>query len=200
MLVKAYSQVNYNLLNHHTDGIAVIKIHEPNRPYAPDTPDTAKNLPFFIDWVPTALEEMDAFFELAPVSAKDVVYDLGSGDGRLVMTALEKGAGKAVGIEIDPRLIRQADATARSNGFNGNLRFLEADFMKVSLKDASLVLCFLCPIIQAALKAKFESELKPGTRIVTKSFDIEGWEPAQTITREGEDFYLYVMPVEKLDN
>lgn len=175
----------------------MIKIHEPTRPYIPSTPAAAGRLPFFIDWVPTSSAEMDAFFELAPVSGEDVVYDLGSGDGRLVMTALEKGAGKAVGIEIDPRLIREAEATARSNGFNGNLKFLEADFMTVSLKDASVVLCFLSPEIHSALKTKFECELKPGARVVTKSFDIGGWRSTRTVVKEGEDFYLYVMPPEK---
>jgi ribosomal protein L11 methylase PrmA len=175
----------------------MIKLRQPDRPYAPNTPIVAEKLTFFIDWVPTGLREMDAFFELAPVSADDVVYDLGSGDGRLVMTALEMGAGKAVGIEIDPRLISEAKAIARSNGFNGNLKFIEADFMTVDLSDASVVLCFLSPEIQSALKTKLESELKPGARVVTRTFGIAGWKPDGTTERDGEDFYLYIMSPDK---
>ncbi len=175
----------------------MIGLREIKRPYVPKTPAAAKKVPYFIDWVPTGLDDISPYFELAPVSALDVVYDLGSGDGRLVLAALKKGAGKAVGVELDPELIQDAKKAAKLNGFNDNITFVEADFMKVHLAEASVVLCYLSPEIYAALKPKFASELKSGARVVTQAWGIPGWEPARTIRKDGQYFYLYIMPSKK---
>jgi ribosomal protein L11 methylase PrmA len=153
----------------------------------------------FISFIPTLLEDIDTFFELAPVSPADVVYDLGSGDGRLLFTALEKGAGKTVGVELDPIHAREARETARKRGLEDKVTFLEADVMDVDLSDATVVLCYLFTTASAALKPKFESELKPGTRIVMESFPIHGWKPAQVKEHGNKTFYLYRMLPEIMD-
>lgn len=153
-------------------------------------------MPSFIGFIPTPPDEIECFFELAPMSSSDVVYDLGSGDGRLLFTALDKGAGRAVGVELDPERVRAASETAKSKGLQDRVIFLQADVMDVSLADASVVLCYLCLAASATLRPKFESELKPGTRVVMETFPIPGWKPARITARGWKQFYLYVMPPE----
>lgn len=156
-------------------------------------------MPSFVRFVPTAYEDIDTFFELAPVSSPDVVYDLGSGDGRLLFAALDKGAGRAVGVELDPEQVRVAREIAKSKGLEDRITFLEADVMEVNLADASVILCYLSSSASAALKPKFESELKPGTRVVIETFPVPGWKPVRTASTEYEGyegFYLYIMPPE----
>ncbi len=153
-------------------------------------------MPSFISFIPTPYDDIEGFFELAPLSSSDVVYDLGSGDGRLLFGALEKGAGKAVGIDIDPERVREAQEVARSKGLDDRITFLEADVMDVSLADASVILCYLSHSASAALKPKLESELKPGTRVIMESFPVPGWKPVRTFDRGYRHFYLYTMPPE----
>ena len=151
-------------------------------------------MPSFVGFIPTPCGDIEAFFELAPVSPSDVVYDLGSGDGRLLFAALDNGAGRAMGVELDPECVRAARETARRKGLEDRITFLEADVMEVSLTDASLVLCYLSSMASSALKPKFESELKSGTRVVMKTFAVPGWKPVRTIIRWCDEFCLYVMP------
>ena len=154
----------------------------------------------FVGFVPTHPQHVDAFFELAPLSESDVVYDLGSGDGRLVFAALHKGAGKAVGVELDQKLIGKARTAAKKEGLQDRASFLQTDLLTVNLSEASVVFCYLTPQASAALKPKLERELKPGARVVVESFPIPGWKPAQATARgyadyyEINEFYLYVMP------
>jgi predicted O-methyltransferase YrrM len=117
----------------------------------------------------------------------------------LLFAALEKGAGKAVGVELDPAHAREAREKARNRGLEDKVTFLEADVMDVDLSDATVVLCYLYPAASAALKPKFESELKPGTRIVMESFSIHGWRPAKVKEHGDKTFYLYQMLPEIMD-
>jgi len=153
-------------------------------------------MPKFIGWVPTQPEYIKAFFDLAPVSSTDTVYDLGSGDGRLLFAALEQGAGRCVGVDIDPDRVNVAREAAQSKGFNGKVSFIEADVMKVDLSDASVITCYLFPTASAALRPKFEKELKVGTRIVMESFPVPGWKPQKTSEVNMRNFFLYTMPPE----
>jgi len=159
-------------------------------------------MPSFVGFTATPPEEIDNFFEFAPVSSSDVVYDLGSGDGRLLFAALDKGAGRAVGVEIDAEQVHTAREMAKNKGLEDRITFLEADVMAVSLADASVIFCYLSSAASAALRPKFESELKPGTRIVMEDFPILGWKPARTSSgghthfHGGTELYLYIMPPE----
>ena len=148
----------------------------------------------FIPFIPTPFDQIDPFFELAPVSADDVVYDLGSGDGRLVFAALERGAGKAVGVELSPDHAVAAREKAKEKGFECKVTFVQADVMDVSLSEATVVLCYLISAASIALKPKFEAELKSGTRVVMESFPVPGWKPTRTISHNYKTFYLYRMP------
>jgi len=153
-------------------------------------------MPKFIGWVPTQPEFIKAFFDLAPVSSADTVYDLGSGDGRLLFAALEQGAGRCVGVDIDPDRVNVAREAAISKGFDKKVSFIEADVMTVNLSEASVITCYLFPTASAALRPKFEKELKPGTRIVMESFPVPGWKPQKTSEVNMRNFYLYTMPPE----
>lgn len=153
-------------------------------------------MPSFIGFVPTPPQCVDGFLELVTLSASDVVYDLGSGDGRLLFAALEKGAGKVVGVDLDAELIRQSTETAKNKGFENRAKFIEADVMNVDLSEATVVFCYLFPTASEALRPKFESELKPGTRVVIESFYIDEWKPLKSFDKEGKSFFYYVMPPE----
>jgi SAM-dependent methyltransferase len=150
----------------------------------------------FVSFIPTQIDHVEAFFELAPLTRSDIVYDLGSGDGRLLFTAVEKGAGRAVGIELNPDLVLKAASRAKSTGLQDRIMFLEADVTDINLGNASVVLCYLSISGSAALKVKLESELRPGSRVVMEMFPVPGWKPERTIFREGKPFYLYNMPPE----
>lgn len=156
-------------------------------------------MPNFGGWFPTQPEFFNALFELCPVSPSDVVYDLGSGDGRLLFAALEKGAGRCVGIDIDPEQVKVAREAAKSLGVDNKVEFIEADVTEVDLSEASVVLCYLFPKASIPLRSKFEKELKPGTRVVMETFPVPGWKPIKTIVTHGLSycFYTYTMPVEK---
>ena len=151
---------------------------------------------YFVSFIPTAAEEVNCFFDLAPVSAYDVVYDLGSGDGRLVFAAIERGAGKAVGVELNPARVREAEESARKKGIESRVEFVEADLMDVSLSDATLVVTYLFSTASTALKPKFEAELRAGARVVMESFPVHGWKPKEIKKLERRTFYLYEMPAE----
>ena len=150
----------------------------------------------FITFIPTPLEHIGPFFELAPVSASDTVYDLGSGDGRLLFAAMEKGAGRAVGVELNPEHINTARAKAKEKGLEDKVTFINSDVMEADLSGATVIFCYLITAASAALKPKFESELKSGTRVVMESFPVPGWKPMKTMPLEYKTFYLYQMPPE----
>ncbi len=152
-------------------------------------------MPSFISFIPTSPSHVNGFFQLVSVSPSDVVYDLGCGDGRLLFAALEKGAGRAVGVELDPEPLATAREVAKKKGIEDRITFHEADIMNVNLSDATIVFTYLCSAAALALKEKFEAELKPGTKVVMEMFPVPGWKPSRVIER-GTDFYLYIMPPE----
>jgi ribosomal protein L11 methylase PrmA len=155
-------------------------------------------MPKFIEWIPTQEEFINSFFQICPLSTSDTVYDLGSGDGRLLFAALQKGAAKCVGVDINPDQVKVASEAATRRSLNDKIKFIEADVMDVDLSEASVIFCYLCTTASAALKPKFEKELKPGTRIVMESFPIHGWKPIKESVTNGRDFYFYIMPPEKI--
>lgn len=157
-------------------------------------------MPKYISWIPTQPEYIDTFFELCPVGSSDIVYDLGSGDGRILFAAIEKGAGQCVGVDIDPELVKTANETAKYLSVNNKVIFIESDVMDVDLSGASVILCYLLSTASADLKPKFEKELKAGTRVVMESFPIMGWKPVNVIDDNGRIFYYYIMPAEETDD
>jgi cyclopropane fatty-acyl-phospholipid synthase-like methyltransferase len=133
-----------------------------------------------IPFVPTPVEVIDRMLELAEVKKGDVVYDLGSGDGRIVIRAAQKYRVRAVGIEMDSVLLAKARKDAKAAGISHLVEFRAEDALKVDLSKATVVTLYMLPWFNEAMKPNFKKYLKPGARIVAHDFGIEGWEPDKT--------------------
>ena len=145
-------------------------------------------------FVPTPQEVVDAMLEVAKVTKTDVVYDLGSGDGRIPVTAAKKYGARAVGIDIDPQRIKEANANAQTAGVTDKVKFLNADLFTTDISDASVVTLYLLPSLNVKLMPKLKAELKPGTRIVSHAFDMGDWKPEQTLNVNGRTVYYWTIP------
>jgi SAM-dependent methyltransferase len=160
--------------------------HEQARQNPPRTPDA-----FF---VPTRQAAAEAMLEFAGVTARDVVYDLGSGDGRILILAAQKYGARGVGIEIDPVLVARAQAIAREGGVEDKVRFIEGDFFEADLRDATVVTLYLSTTTNRRLALKLRAELKPGTRIVSQQFDMGSWQPDRRARLAEADLFLWIIP------
>jgi len=149
-------------------------------------------------FVPTPQSVVNAMLRLASVGPDDVVYDLGSGDGRIVvLAALEYGA-RSVGVELDPELVEASRQVARSAGVTDRARFIEGDLFTTDISQATVVTLFLSPGINARLESKLKQELKPGTRVVSHQFGIGNWVPdAKVQATDGTDLFLWTIPPRK---
>ncbi len=135
-----------------------------------------------------------AMLELAGVTGRDVVYDLGCGDGRVVIAAAAKFGARGVGIDIDPERIKEARENARKAGVTGKVKFLNEDLFESDIRDATVVELYLYPWVNLKLRPKLLRELKPGTRIVSHSHDMGDWKPEKEIEVEGDKIYFWTVP------
>lgn len=133
-----------------------------------------------IPFVPTPIEVVDRMLDLAEVKKGDVVYDLGSGDGRIVIRAAKKYGVRAVGIEMDSSLLDKAKKDAKTAGVSHLVEFRSEDALKTNLSKATVVTLYMLPWFNEAMKPSFKKYLKPGARIVAHDFGIEGWKPDKT--------------------
>ncbi|HWP57854.1 MAG TPA: methyltransferase domain-containing protein [Candidatus Acidoferrales bacterium] len=133
-----------------------------------------------VPFVPTPQEVVERMLALAQVKKGDVVYDLGSGDGRIVITAAKKYGAKAVGFEIDPELIKQSREAIRKEGLGHLAEIREQDILTVDLSPASVVTMYLLPSVNLQLRPKVMAQLKPGARVVSHAFDMGDWKPDKT--------------------
>ncbi len=149
-------------------------------------------------YVSTPHPVVDAMLRLASVRPGDLVYDLGCGDGRIVIAAALDFGARGVGIDLDPRRIEEANAAARRAGVSGQVEFIVQDLFKTDLSAASVVTLYLFPELNAKLLPKFRSELRPGTRIVSHQFGIGDWAPDRMETvwsgTERNEIYLWTLP------
>ena len=146
-----------------------------------------------VPFVPTPQQVVDKMIELAGVKTGDVVYDLGSGDGRIVITAAKKGA-KAVGFEIDGDLVKESRSNIDKAGVKNSAEIRQQDILTVDLSAASVVTMYLLPDVNLQLKPKLLSQLKPGSRVVSHAFDMGEWTPDKTERVEGRTIYLWTIP------
>jgi len=151
-----------------------------------------------VPYVPTPEKVVEKMLEIAGVGPSDIVYDLGAGDGRIVITAVKKfNAKKAVGIEISDERVREALENIKKNGVEFRAQIVKGNFFEVPISEATVVTMFLLSNVNEMLKPKLESELKPGTRIVSHEFEIKGWIPKQVVKVEEGNMshviYLYVI-------
>ena len=134
-----------------------------------------------IPFVPTPVEVIDKMFELAEVEKGDVVYDLGSGDGRIVIRAAQKYGVRAVGIEMDSLLLAKARKDAKAAGVGHLVEFRAEDALKADISKATVVTLYMLPWFNEAMKPSFKKYLKPGARIVAHDFAIAGWQPDKSV-------------------
>jgi precorrin-6B methylase 2 len=146
-------------------------------------------------YVPTPPEVVTAMLELAGVGPADVLYDLGSGDGRIVIAAVRDfGVRRATGIDISPERIREANENAAAANVTDRVRFLNDDLFESDFRDATVVTLYLLPSLNLKLLPKLLKELRPGTRIVSHNFDMGSWKPARTLDVEGREVHFWTIP------
>jgi len=148
-------------------------------------------------YVPTPQEVVDKMLEIAKVGKGDVLYDLGSGDGRIPVAAAKRFGIRAVGIDIDPERIREANENAKKNGVTNLVQFRQEDLFKTDFSDATVVTLYLLPDLNVKLRPRLLAELKPGTRIVSHQFDMGKWKPDRTVELSGRTIYLWTIPERK---
>jgi trans-aconitate methyltransferase len=154
--------------------------------------------PLDVPYVPTPELVVAEMLEIAGVRGNDVLYDLGSGDGRIVITAARRFGTRGVGYDIDPERVREAKANAQEAGVTDKVRFVQGDIFDADIKDASVVTLYLLPVVNLRLRPKLLRDLKPGTRIVSHNYDMGDWTPEQTrrmiVNGTEHTVYLWTVP------
>jgi SAM-dependent methyltransferase len=147
-----------------------------------------------VPYVPTRPEVVSAMLKLANVSSGDVVYDLGCGDGRIVITAAKEYGATGKGIDINPERIAEAKANAQKADVDSKVKFAVGDLFKTDFSQASVVTLYLLPAVNLRLRPILLKQLRPGTRIVSHAFDMGDWKPEKTIEVNGSTIYLWTVP------
>jgi precorrin-6B methylase 2 len=157
-------------------------------------PASAQRSPDVI-YVPTPPEVVEAMLKMADAKKGDVVYDLGSGDGRIPIAAVQKfGVTKAVGIDIDPDRIKEANDNAKKAGVTGQVSFRNEDLFQANFGEATIVTLYLLNSLNEKLRPKLMADLKPGTRIVSHAFEMGDWKPEKTQNVNGRMIYFWTIP------
>jgi SAM-dependent methyltransferase len=154
-----------------------------------------------VPYLPTTPVAVEAMLKLAGVTSTDVVYDLGCGDGRIVIAAAKLYGARGVGIDIDPQRIREANENAKNAGVEKLVRFEENDLFKANIREATVVTLFLLSSVNARLRPKLLAELHSGTRVVSNTFDMGDWKPEKEFAVDSGDegyfsrkLYLWTIP------
>ena len=157
------------------------------KPVPQQTPD--------VIFVPTPQDVVDEMLRIAEVKKGDVLFDLGSGDGRIPVTAAKKFGVRAVGIDIDPQRIREATENLKTAGVGDKVKFLNQDLFTTPIGEATVVTLYLLPSLNLKLLPKLNAELKPGTRVVSHAFDMGDIKPQQTLNVNGRTIYFWTIPI-----
>ncbi len=163
---------------------------------SPVTGSAADTIDSDVPFVESPQPVVNKMLELANVSENDVVYDLGSGDGRIPITAAREYGARGVGIEIKPHLVEKARKNAKNAGVSDRVEFRQGDLFEADLSEATVVSIYLLPTVNMELRPKLFRELKPGTRVVSHDFDMNEWEPDTTWESDGETVFLWTIPEE----
>ena len=157
--------------------------------------DPKNKLGLEVDFVATPNEIVDAMLRLANVKKTDVVYDLGCGDGRIVIAAAKKFGARGVGIDIDPDRIKEANEAAEKAGVADRVKFIEGDLFEADFREATVVALFLKWNYNRKLRPRLWEQLKPGTPVVSHEHDFgEDWPPSKQVVVNGKTVYLYTVP------
>jgi SAM-dependent methyltransferase len=158
---------------------------------APSAPPARQPDIFF---VPTQEPVVYEMLELAQITRDDIVYDLGSGDGRIVVLAAQKYGARGVGIELDPKLVGAAREVVRDANLEDKVTFIQGDLFTASISPATIVTLYLSPGVNRDLEPKLRRELRPGTRVVSHQFRINRWTPSRTVrAKDGTELFLWVI-------
>ena len=153
--------------------------------------DRSPDVPF----VPTRQEIVEEMLRAAGVKADDIVYDLGCGDGRIVIAAAQKFGARGVGVDIDPQRIAEANANAKRAGVEKQVAFRLGDLFDADIAEATVVTLYLLPDVNLRLKPKLLRDLKPGTRIVSHDFSMgDDWKPQRTLKLGNDWIYFWTIP------
>lgn len=158
--------------------------------------DSTADLEADVPFVESPQPVVDKMLELADVNDQDMVYDLGSGDGRIVITAAQNYGARGTGIEIKPDLVEKARKNAEEAGVSDRVTFRQGDLFEADISEASVVTLYLLPSVNTELRPKLFRELEPGTRVVSHDFDMDEWEPDTTWESDGETIYRWTIPDE----
>lgn len=184
---------------------------DPGSPYSFRVDDEASTIDLFLGshgradaadlapWVPTPQPVVDRMLEMAGVTGRDVIYDIGCGDGRIVITAARRYGARGVGIDIDKAMIAESERNARAAGVERQVRFIDMDATKADISEATVVSLYLLPESNALMAPILEAQLRPKSRVVCHNYTIPGWESKQVRYETVEDengathyIYLYV--------
>ena len=150
-----------------------------------------------VRYEPSPPEVVEAMLAIANVEPDDVMYDLGSGDGRIVIAAARDfGVRSAKGVDIDPERIQEARQNARKAGVADRVTFIQADLFTYDFSDADVVTLYLLPWLNIKLRPRLLDELAPGTRVVSHSHDMNDWAPDEHRRVRGKDIYLWIIPAQ----
>lgn len=159
---------------------------------------TTEKKPLDVPYVPTHESLVEEMLNMAKVGGGDVLYDLGSGDGRIVITAARKFGTRGVGYDLDPERVSEARENARRAGVTDRVRFEQQDIFTATIADATVVTMYLLPDVNMRLRPKLLSELKPGTRIVSHNYDLGDWQPVQRkemdVSGVNHTLFLWIVP------
>ena len=144
-----------------------------------------------VPYVPTPAVVVERMLNLAGVGAGDVVYDLGCGDGRIVIAAVKRAGVRGVCVEMDPVRLMGSRMNARKEGVEARIRFVQSDLFKVPLHEATVVTLYLLPEVNARLRPRLHAQLRPGARVVSHDFDMGDWKPDETVVETGSIIHLW---------
>jgi SAM-dependent methyltransferase len=150
-----------------------------------------------VRFVVTPPEVVDAMLTAARVTSADMVYDLGSGDGRIAMAAAQKYGARGVGIEINPQLVAESNASARAAGVSHLVQFVQGDLFTSDFSAATVVTLYLSPALNERNKPRLLRELRPGARVVSHVYDMLGWTADQRVDVDGRWVFLFTVPAKK---
>ena len=155
--------------------------------------DSWSNPKKLVPYVPTGPQTVAAMLKLAGVEKDDLLFDLGCGDGRIVITAAKEFGTHGIGVDIDPERIKDARRNAKAEGVTNLVEFRQADLFDTDVRKATVVMLYLLPEVNLKLRPKLWRELKPGTRVVSHAFDMGDWKPDKQEHIEGSDIFLWTI-------
>lgn len=147
-----------------------------------------------VPFVPTPYDIINQMLSLADLQASDTLYDLGCGDGRIVITSAQKFGAKATGIDIDPYRISECNSNASKAGISEKISFVQSDIFSANISDATVITLYLLTNVNVRLQHKFFSELRPGTRIISHDFTMDSWPPDITRAAGSHTIYKWITP------